>query len=304
MKKISFNQLLVVFFFYTLFSCNTTPSSHEEMIQLLKQQRDEYNRADNYYASASQVIYYDSLINSTQSNQDKMMYTFNKCYALIASGREEEAIPLLEVQVEKIDREGIKGMNKLKVQLALAYFRMGERKNCLTNHTAETCILPIQGTGIHKMPEGSRNAARMYEELLKEYPDNMEYRWLLNLAYMTLGEYPANVPCVFLIPGSDAKDDSAMIMPFKDIASGLRMDVNNMAGGTIVDDFDNDGYLDVITSSWDIDDEMHYFKNNGDGNFIDQSEESKLKDITGGLNLMQMDFNNDGFKDVFVLRGA
>jgi hypothetical protein len=49
---------------------------------------------------------------------------------------------------------------------------------------------------------------------------------------------------------------------------------------------------------------MHYFKNNGDGNFIDRSGGSKLKEITGGLNLMQMDFNNDGFKDVFVLRGA
>ncbi len=304
MKRIKLNQLLVVFFFSSLLSCNSTPSSHEEMIQLLKQQRDDYNRPDNYYASIPQIAYYDSLINATQSKQDKMMLTFNKSYALIAAGREEDAIPLLEAQVEKINKEGIKGMDKLKVQLALAYLRMGERKNCVANHTSETCILPIQGTGIHKIPEGSRNAIRIYEELLDEYPDNMEYRWLLNLAYMTLGEYPWNVPNTVLIPGLGASEDSAFVMPFKDIASDLGLDINNMAGGTIIDDFDNDGYLDIITSSWDINDEMHYFRNDGEGNFIDQSEESKLKDITGGLNLMQMDFNNDGFKDVFVLRGA
>src|SRR5687767_9473048 len=105
MKKINFSSLFVVLFFGGLFSCNSTPSSHEEMIQLLKKQHDNYNRADNYYASASQVIYYDSLINSTESNQDKMIYTFNKCYALIASGLEEDAIPLLEAQVEKINKE-------------------------------------------------------------------------------------------------------------------------------------------------------------------------------------------------------
>jgi hypothetical protein len=274
------------------------------MVQLLKKQNEEYYRPDNYYASASQISYYDSLINSTVSGQDKMRFTFNKCYALIASGQEEAAIPLLEAQVEKIDRDRINGMDRLKVQLALAYLRMGERKNCVSNHTAETCILPIQGTGIHKMPEGSRNAIRMYKELLNKDPENMEYRWLLNLAYMTLGEYPANVPKSFLIPGLDGHQDSAKVIPFQDVAGSLGLDINNMAGGTIVDDFDNDGYLDVITSSWDIRDEMHFFKNSGDGNFIDHSDESALKGITGGLNLMQMDFNNDGFKDVFVLRGA
>jgi hypothetical protein len=278
------------------------------MIKLLKQQREQYNCFDNYYASEPQVSYYDSLINSTDSQQDKMLYTYNKCYALLALGREEEAIPLLEDQVKKINKEGIRGMNRLKVQLALAYLRAGERVNCILNHTGETCILPIKGTGIHKAPEGSRNAIRMYEELLAEYPENMEYRWLLNIAYMTLGEYPTEVPHAWLIPGLDssavAMDSTFQIEPFQDVAGALHLDVNNMAGGAIIDDFDNDGYLDVVTSSWDIDAGMHFFTNNGDGTFSDQAAKSNLMDITGGLNLLQMDFNNDGFKDIFVLRGA
>ncbi len=31
---------------------------------------------------------------------------------------------------------------------------------------------------------------------------------------------------------------------------------------------------------------------------------SGLKNLTGGLNIMQTDYNNDGLKDIFVLRGA
>ena len=191
MKTIFLNGVIIVGFISSLWSCNSKPSSHEEMIQLLKKQRDVYYRTDNYYASEPQLEYYDSIIKSTSSNQDKMIFTYNKCYALIGLGREQEAIALLEEQVSKIDSEGIKGMNKLKVQLALAYLRAGERTNCVMNHSPETCIFPIQGAGLHKLPEGSRGAIRVYEQLLKGDPDNLEYRWLLNIAYMTLGEYPS-----------------------------------------------------------------------------------------------------------------
>lgn len=308
MKTIVFKQAFIAGLILSIISCSSRHSSHEEMIQLLKNAREGYNHFDNYYASEAQVRYFDSLINASTSSQDKMMLTYNKTRALIASGREEEAIPLLEEQVAKINRDRISGMNKLKVQLGLAYLRAGERTNCVANHSAETCILPIQGLGIHKIPTGSRNAITVYEELLTEYPDNLEYRWLLNIAYMTLGEYPTSVPPAWLIPGLDApvtySDSTTPVKAFQDIAGPLKLDVNNMAGGSIVDDFDNDGYLDIVTSAWGLEDEMHYFRNNGDGTFIDRSEPSRLKDLTGGLNLLQVDFNNDGFKDIFVLRGA
>jgi hypothetical protein len=296
--------IVILTTFLTFISCHSN-TSHEEMIKLLQEQRKNYNNRDNYYASDVQVDYYDSLIRATPSAQDKMFFTYDKCYALIAVGREDEAIPILEEQVNKINREGIHGMDRLKVQLALAYLRSGERTNCIANHTGETCILPIQGSGIHKNQEGSRNAIRIYEALLETYPENLEYRWLLNIAYMTLGEYPAKVPAHLLIPNvSSVVDTTSEVHPFKDIASATQLDINDMAGGVIVDDFDNDGYLDIITSSWDLDVEMHFFKNNADGTFIDKSEESHLNDLRGGLNLMQMDFNNDGWKDIFVLRGA
>ncbi len=283
-------------------------SSHEQMLSILKKQRENYNRFDNFYASDAHVAYYDSLINTSYSAQDKMRYTYNKARALIALGREHDAVEILEPQVQKIDTEKIQGMDRLKELLGLAYLRGGERVNCIRNHTPETCILPIQGTGVHRVPTGSRNAARVYEQLLSEHPQNLEYRWLLNIAYMTLGEYPGKVPEKMLVPNLDVSmaeiDSGIFIKPFHDMAAVLSLDVNNMAGGCVIDDFDNDGYLDIVTSAWGVDEEMHYFKNNADGSFSDQSALSKLKELTGGLNLMQMDYNNDGFKDIFVLRGA
>ncbi len=43
---------------------------------------------------------------------------------------------------------------------------------------------------------------------------------------------------------------------------------------------------------------MHYLKNNTDGSFTDLSEKSGLKYFTGGLNIIQTDYNNDGNKDI------
>jgi hypothetical protein len=72
----------------------------------------------------------------------------------------------------------------------------------------------------------------------------------------------------------------------------------------VIDDFDNDGYLDIITSNWVLDEGMHYYHNNGDGTFTDRSLQSGLSKIKGGLNIIQADYNNDGYTDLLVLRGA
>jgi hypothetical protein len=289
-------------------SCDQEEASHNEMLNILKQLQATYTRFDNYYASEAHVHHFDSLINSSDSEQDKMFLTYNKARALIALGREDEAADILEPQVQRIVDEEIQGMDRMKVLLALAYLRGGERVNCIRNHSAETCILPIQGSGIHTIPDGSRKAARLYEALLKNNPQNLEYRWLLNIARMTLGEYPNGVLQSMLVPGLEVSatkiDSGVFIKPFQDMGSPLSLDVNNMAGGCVVDDFDNDGFLDIVTSAWDVNEPMHYFGNNGDGTFTDRSEATGLKELTGGLNLMQMDYNNDGFKDIFVLRGA
>ncbi len=303
------SMYLVIFFPGVLLgACSPGESSHREMISILQAEEKRYHQPDNMYAPDAHVDYYDSLINAANGYQDVMRLSADKARALIALGREAEAIEVLEPQLLLIEEKQILGMRKIKELLGLAYFRNGERANCIANHTGETCIFPIRGTGIHKLPDGSRNAMRVYQELLTEFPDNLEYKWLLNIAAMTLDLYPEALSESQLIPGLETNNtdagSSAVINPFENLAAPLSLDVNNMAGGCIVDDFNNDGYLDIVTSAWGLGEPMHYFENNKDGTFTDRSESSRLNQLTGGLNLLQVDYNNDGFKDIFVLRGA
>jgi hypothetical protein len=225
----------------------------------------------------------------------------NKAIYLLEYGDEKQAVAIFEKL--KIAIGGQKDAEKiLLMQLGTAYLRLAERNNCVMGHNEDACIMPIRGKGIYSDKLPARKAIEAFEALLKEDPESYDAQWLLNLAYMTLGEYPQKVPKRWLIPNLDAPDYP--VKPFLDMATDLKIMVNNRAGGSIVDDFDNDGLLDLITSAWDLSDPMHFFRNNGDGTFSDRSVASGLSVYTGGLNIQQTDYNNDGYLDVWVLRGA
>jgi hypothetical protein len=90
---------------------------------------------------------------------------------------------------------------------------MGERQNCISNHSAESCILPIKNAGVHQNKTGSQKAIEIYAKLLEQNPKDYESMWLLNIAYMTLGEYPAKVPQQWLIPNLDKDNSGYSIKP-------------------------------------------------------------------------------------------
>lgn len=56
------------------------------------------------------------------------------------------------------------------------------------------------------------NAIEIYSQLLRIYPDDLQSKWLMNIAYMTLGKYPAEVPKEYLIP-FDALDEKWKALP-------------------------------------------------------------------------------------------
>jgi hypothetical protein len=149
----------------------------------------------------------------------------------------------------------------------------------------------------------SRKAILYLTKYLEGKPDDLEVKWLLNLTYLTLGEYPAGVPARYLIPLS-AFESKQSVGLFRDVASAAGLNVFSEAGGVIVEDFDNDGLLDVVTSSMDVCEPMHYFHNNGDGTFTDRAAQAGLGDQLGGLNMIAADYNNDGCMDILVLRGG
>ena len=187
--------------------------------------------------------------------------------------------------------------------LGLAYLRLGETQNCVARHTGQSCLVPIQKGGFHVLPEGSRRAITELTKSLELDPGDLGVRWLLNLAYMTLGEWPDKVPRQWLVPPSVFAPEGD-IGRFHDISETTGLNVMQHAGGAIFDDFDGDGLLDLVVSSMGVRDPLRFFHNKGDGTWEDRSDAAGLTGEWGGLNVIHSDYNNDGHPDLLVLRGG
>ncbi|WP_448698298.1 FG-GAP-like repeat-containing protein [Mucilaginibacter sp. AW1-3] len=299
----NFKAYIVLLTIALLFSaCKNTENSNQEMVKLLHDQDLFETNALNIYSAAAVLKHQDSIINNATRGTDLLQVYIDKAYTLLQLGNEQKAVNILDSLNKTFVADYLKREAVTKA-LALACMRLGERTNCINHHSAEACILPIQGTGIHVDQNGSKRAIALYQQLLKNNSNDHEALWLLNIAYMTIGGYPQQVPPQYLIKMADTGSNSN-IKPFADVAMDLGLAIRKMAGGCIVDDFNNDGYDDIITSSSSLKESMHYFKNNKDGTFTDIAKAAGLSQFTGGLNIMQTDYNNDGLKDIFVLRGA
>ena len=222
---------------------------------------------------------------------------------LLRSGASAEAATLFEQVRGQAAAHRFRTRPSLEEMIALAYLRLGEQQNCLDGHNPASCLLPIAAEGVHKAQDGSRAAIAYYRAILAKTPYDLTSRWLLNIAYMTVGEYPHQVPAAHLVPPEVFAAD-ADIGHFPDRAAALGLNVLGLAGGGIMEDFDNDGFLDIIATSWGLDDPLRYFRNQGDGTFAERTAAAGLTGLVGGLNAVQTDFDNDGFADVLVLRGG
>ena len=188
--------------------------------------------------------------------------------------------------------------------LGVSYLHLSEMENGVYRQSGSIDIFPPLHPGAHfDKPENSKIAIRYFLSFLELAPEDLQVRWLLNLAYVTLGEYPAGVPPKYLVPVSLFKSKDS-VGRFTDVAREAGLNVFSAAGGAIVDDFENNGLLDVITSSSDMCDPLHYFHNNGDGTFTDRAVQAGLSGQLGGLNIIQADYNNDGCMDFLVLRAG
>ena len=195
-------------------------------------------------------------------------------------------------------------MPYLEEALGTSYLHLAEIENGVYRDSGSIDIFPPVTPGARfAKTENSKLAVEYFLKFLERAPDDLQVRWLLNLAYVTLGGYPAQVPTRYLVsPGIFRSTQD--IGRFTDVAREARLNVFSAAGGVIVDDFDNDGLLDVVSSSADMCDSLHYFHNNGDGTFADRTAQAGLAGQLGGLNLIQADYNNDGCMDILVLRAG
>lgn len=278
-----------------------------KMAQRLSELGNAPNPTILSYSSGRQV---DTLIRqleqtANQSRQVQLRYDLGN--QLLLMGRAEEAVAEFKAVEDAITARGNPMEPRDRVDLRMhkitAYLRLGERENCLANHNSESCRFPLRPEAFHRLPRGSRGAIQLLNEQLTEFPRDLAAVWLLNIAHMTLGEYPEKVPEAWRIPPRVFASEFPMPR-FPEVAGALGLDADSLAGGVIIDDFNRDGFLDVVTSSWNLAGQLRYFENNGHGSFTERTREAGLIGITGGLNIQQTDYNNDGWPDIWVLRGA
>jgi hypothetical protein len=247
-----------------------------------------------------------SLVAANAAGPDALQGHYMLAQERLLAGRTREAIAGLEglIPAGRLLLDARAPQNKPFFDLlGVAYLRLGEEENCLLEPAANMCILPLDGAARHTRQEGARKAIALYGDMLRAFPDDDGSRWLLNIAHLAVGEYPNGVPAPWRIPGLDHARPRTFPQ-FTNVAHHVGADITGLSGGLSVEDFNRDGFLDLITTSFGLNDPMHVLLADGHGGYVDRTATAGVKGIVGGLNNVHADYDNDGFDDVLVLRGA
>lgn len=290
-----------------LFSCSSTqqqmPVEPFDMKKQLKQIYLNENPDLNYTRND---LYVERLKKQVADGDSQARFELG--IQLMAAGYENEAVKVFyEFAAAELpngfkakDPTGVKMLN----WLAIAHFRLGEVNNCRDNHTQASCILPLVKEAQHQNQEGARVALMLYAKVLEIDSNNAIGRWMANLSAMALGNYPDKVPANWLFDFDKFRDTSQPFPVFFDVAQTLGIEKPGHFGGTIVEDFNNDGLLDLFDTDNPLNSDVRLFIRQLDGTFKNETLSAGLTGITGGCNAVQTDFNNDGWIDIFIVRGG
>ncbi|MXZ71519.1 MAG: CRTAC1 family protein [Acidobacteria bacterium] len=310
---------------------------HQRMLALLEEIADETPDTHPYIGDwrARQLREELNALPATDTGPNRWRVMVQLSGEELRVGNEAEAIRLLTDALELIPTtdENRPGITLNNYSLGVAYLRLAETRNCALHPNAEACILPLRGPGIHADQTPSRQAIAAFTEVLRNTADQasgglsagagarnwsvgtpppagggaaqqyLSALWLLNIAYMTVDGYPDEVPEAYRLP-PETFQSAETIPRFANVAPALGLATFDMCGGAIADDFDNDGYLDIVVSTWGTRGQIRFFRNDQNGAFTERTAEAGLLGLYGGINMVQADYDNDGDVDLLVLRGA
>ena len=275
----------------------------QQMAEVLRKVNSDTNPTKYFHWNNKRAQFLKKLMPNSPKKLKYMIWS-NYCKELLLGGRNTECIKEIEdwIKNENSSYDELI-INKLPIMetLGMAYFRLGEANNCLNNHNEYSCILPLLEEGQHKDKIGSKKAIEIFSKIYQKYSIE-KYKWLLNIAHMTIGEYPHGVPKDYFV-NYISNNEKVNFPAFKEIASQIGIDVNGLSGGVCLEDFNNDGMIDIFTTSYGTEDQCKLFFNTGNG-FEDVTSKAGLNGIISGLNSLHADYNNDGYLDIIILRGA
>ncbi len=296
---------LTIISFWACQSSDPQAPSTQAMVSYLQA------KADTAYQSGSYPYFTDKMLEKLGRGIRNMppalraSKVLDYALVLVLKGDNESCIQQIETHLQSVNSFGeINRSNMLFFRvLALAHLREAEKQNCIEFHGRQSCIVPLAGDGIHRMKAPARKAKKYYEQLLLYDSTDYQSRWFYNLSHMAAGSYPDSVNPAFLLAPALFEAETAF-PHFPNLAMACGVANNNHAGGSSLADFNGDGLLDIFTTAYSLADPAHLYLNNGKGGFDDATEKAGLKGLTGGLNHIHADFNNDGLTDIYIMRGA
>jgi len=261
--------------------------------------------SSNKYIGTNQKLLWQGKLNNAKDEYNIWFAKLGLAKAEMSLGGFDEAINIIEEVLSSENFQNLPDTSKVMTYntAALIYIKAAEVKNCVIPGGSIVCQLPTDNNYKQDYTDYSYKAIEVINEWLMIDSENLKAKWLLNIVYMSIGEYPESINKDLLIevPGQNL---SSIHTGFIDVSIDSGIYNVDLAGGVIFDDFNNDGYPDLITSTWDPCSSMKFYLNKGINGFKDITENSNLSTQLGGLNIISTDYNNDGFLDIYVLRGG
>ena len=165
-----------------------------------------------------------------------------------------------------------------------------------------TIIYPVSKNQAQEKEEYTEAAIEFYSRLRKAFPENRDYLWKLNLCHMLLGTYPGSLPIedqLLLNPLGQFTSPST----FYNLSGEMGIRHQSIGGASVLLDIDNDKDLDVFTCSHHMEDQALIYEYDN-YKYKEVQNNIGLKDLPGGSRVSTIDYNNDGFDDLFIARGA
>lgn len=283
---------LIIFlsFFYNSFA---KEDSHKKMIEYLF----DFNKVDTFpdnfgmHSSKDGIRYFYNQFQN-EKNQSDILLKLASQY--LSAGYIDSAMSIYNQLSNKDSLFLLKG---------IAEFRRAELNNCIEYHNNQSCIMPFNQKSFHKNELASLKSINYLKKALLYDSTDFTAKWILNISYMTIGKYPKEVPKEYLLkilPKSKIKD----IVPFENVAGLKYIDHVSYYGAAAIEDFNNDGFMDICSSSGNNSDNVRLWLGDKNFNFTEVTESSNINGITGGVNMYVVDFNNDGYKDLYIVRGG
>jgi tetratricopeptide (TPR) repeat protein len=178
---------------------------------------------------------------------------------------------------------------------AIKYYGQALQRNVTLEQRLAS--LREMGASYYRLGEFEDAAAKFYEAM--QWRMNSVDQFLYRIAIDQVKGPPPPIPAGMQFPVEDGKVDpnNPPALGFEEIAHAVGIDRLNGNGTCAWGDIDNDGDYDLIVAGSGT--FVGVYRNEG-GKFVDATNDAGLKGIPSGYSLNLVDYDNDGWLDLFI----